>query len=233
LRLPKQSHIHLSIKPTKETVSLKATSSTSQTPRRHADRREAAELALLEAAVTLIATKGVRGTTVADIGEAAGYSRGLPTHYYKSKAGLLKSVVDYIYYRFAEGLTTGRRAKRGLDSVIKLIEVTFSPASLQMAKTFSLMQKEALMPNSELRSVFQAYNRETIARIAKEIQISIDKKEIRADANPQLQATLLLAALRGIVVQWSMNPASIDHRKVTEEMIALLKRSLAIDGTKS
>jgi AcrR family transcriptional regulator len=213
---------------------LNATSNTSPTtPRRHADRREAAELALLEAAVSLIAAKGVRGTTVADIGEAAGYSRGLPTHYYKSKTSLLKSVVDYIYYRFGEGLTNGRRAERGLDSVIKLIEVSFSPASLEMAKTFSLMQKEALMSNSELRPVFQAYNRETIARLAKEIQISIDKKEIRAGVNPQLQATLLLAALRGIVVQWSMNPASIDHRKLTKAMITLLKRSLATDGTKS
>lgn len=199
-----------------------------RTRRRQADRREAAEQALLQAAVTLIATKGIRGTTVADIGEAAGYSKGLPAHYYKNKISLLKSVVDYIFDRFAERLIAGRDAERGLDSLIKAIEVTFAPHSLMMTKTLSLMQKEALMPDSELRPVFQAYNRATIARIAKEIQIGIDKKEIRPDVDPQLQSALLLAALRGVNLQWSMNPDAIDHKTVTEEMIVLFKRALAV-----
>jgi len=97
-----------------------------------------------------------------------------------------------------------------------------------MAKTLSLMQKEALMPDSELRPVFQAYNRATISRIAKEIQIGIDKKEIRPDVDPQLQAALLLAALRGVNMQWAMNPNAVDQETVTKEMIVLFKRSLAV-----
>ena len=35
--------------------------------RRQADRREAAETALLEAAISLIAARGVKGTTLADV----------------------------------------------------------------------------------------------------------------------------------------------------------------------
>jgi AcrR family transcriptional regulator len=201
-----------------------------RTRRRQADRREAAEQALLQAAVSLIAIKGIRGTTVADIGEAAGYSKGLPAHYYKNKTSLLKSVVDYIYDRFAERLVAGRTAKRGLDSLIKAIEVTFAPVNLEITKTLSLMQKEALMTDSELRPVLQGYNRETITRIAREIQIGIDGNEIRPDVNPEVQAVLLLAALRGVKVQWAMNTDSIDHAKVTAEMIALFKRSLAIEA---
>jgi AcrR family transcriptional regulator len=211
-----------------EKATLKASSNTApRTRRRQADRREAAEQALLQAAVSLIATKGIRGTTFAEIGEAAGYSKGLPAHYYKNKTILLKSVVDYIYDHFAERLIAGRHAERGLDALIKAIEVTFAPPSLEMAKALNLMQKEALIPDSDLRPVFQSYNRETIARIAKEIQIGIDKKEIRPDVNPQLQAELLLATLRGINVQWAMNPKGVNHKKVTKEMIALFKRSLA------
>jgi AcrR family transcriptional regulator len=206
---------------------LKANSPPSpRTRRRQADRREAAEQALLQAAVHLIATKGIRGTTVASIGEAAGYSKGLPAHYYKNKTSLLKSVVDYIYEGFAERLRTGRPAERGLDALIKAVEV-FAQSNLEMAKTLNLMQKEALLPDSELRPVFQNYNRVTIARIAKEIQIGIDKKEIRADITPQVEAALLLAALRGINVQWTLNPTAVDHASITREMVGFLKRSLA------
>lgn len=227
----RQSHIHALITQANEKATLKESSNSGpRARRRQADRREAAEQALLQAATSLIATKGIRGTTVADIGEAAGYSKGLPAHYYKNKISLLKSVVDYIYERFADRLIAGRDAERGLDALIKAIEVTFAPHSLEMAKTLSLMQKEALMPDSELRPVFQTYNRITIARIAKEIQIGIDKKEIRPDVDPQLQAALLLAALRGVNVQWAMNPDSIDHETVTEEMVSLFRRSLAVGG---
>lgn len=207
-----------------------SSNSAPRTRRRQADRREAAEQALLQAAVSLIATKGIRGTTVADIGEAAGYSKGLPAHYYKNKTSLLKSVVDYIYERFTERLITGRTAERGLDSLVKAIEVTFAPKNLEMTKTLSLMQKEALTTDSELRPLFQGYNRETVARIAREIQIGIDGKEIRPDVNPEVQAALLLAALRGVNVQWAMNPEGFDHAKIAAEMIALFKRSLAIDA---
>jgi AcrR family transcriptional regulator len=57
------------------------------------ERREEAEQRILDAATRLIADKGLDGFTLADVGEAAGFSRGLPAHYFKSKDGLLAAVV--------------------------------------------------------------------------------------------------------------------------------------------
>ena len=49
------------------------------------ERREEAERRILEAATRIIGKTGVETFTLADVGEAAGYSRGLPAHYFKTK----------------------------------------------------------------------------------------------------------------------------------------------------
>ena len=60
------------------------------------DRRDEAEARLLTTARRLIARLGWAGTTLADAGEAAGYSRGLAGHYFGSKAGLLRAITGQI-----------------------------------------------------------------------------------------------------------------------------------------
>src|SRR5258708_34117815 len=47
---------------------------------------------MTQAAIALLIERGVQGTTLAAIGERAGYSRGLVTHRFGSKAGLLAQV---------------------------------------------------------------------------------------------------------------------------------------------
>ena len=66
--------------------------SDSRTPerRRQQDRRAQAETAMLDAAARLFARRGVDQTTTAEIGESAGYSRGLPTQHFGSKADLVE-----------------------------------------------------------------------------------------------------------------------------------------------
>src|SRR5947209_1778026 len=53
-------------------------------------RRDQAEAALLNAAAELIVEDGVHSLTLARVGERAGYSRGLVTHYFGSKQALLQ-----------------------------------------------------------------------------------------------------------------------------------------------
>jgi len=63
-----------------------------RSPRRtQAARREEAERRLLEAALGVVARRGSVRMTLAEVGEAAGYSRGLPAHRFGSKAGLLRA----------------------------------------------------------------------------------------------------------------------------------------------
>src|SRR5580693_854740 len=54
------------------------------------ERSSQAEKALMDAATELFARRGVDQTSLADVGEAAGYSRGLVNHHFGTKATLVE-----------------------------------------------------------------------------------------------------------------------------------------------
>src|SRR6266540_2511459 len=72
--------------------------------RTQAERRAASEERLLEAAATLVATRGTARASLGDIAAAAGCSRGLPTYLFGSKEGLLLALADYLVERFRSRL---------------------------------------------------------------------------------------------------------------------------------
>src|SRR3954465_181085 len=57
------------------------------------ERREETERKVLAAATALIARHGSRALTLAAVGEAAGYSRGIVSHHFGSRENLLRAVV--------------------------------------------------------------------------------------------------------------------------------------------
>ena len=68
--------------------------------RRQQDRRNEAEQRLLDAAAELIGEIGPGAVTLANIGERAGYSRGLATHYFGSKGAMMRRLQDLNYIKY-------------------------------------------------------------------------------------------------------------------------------------
>jgi TetR/AcrR family transcriptional regulator len=66
------------------------------TTRRTRDAERSRE-AILNAAETLFAENGYRGTSLQDIGDAAGVSRGTPSYFFGSKEKLYRAVLDRIF----------------------------------------------------------------------------------------------------------------------------------------
>ena len=58
-----------------------------------AERTAISDRAMLDAAIELVLEFGTEKTTLAMIGERAGYSRGLATYRFGSKTGLFKAVI--------------------------------------------------------------------------------------------------------------------------------------------
>lgn len=63
--------------------------------RTQAERREEARQRVLQAATALVAIHGSRAVSLAAVGEAAGYSRGIVHHHFGSKAQLLEELIKY------------------------------------------------------------------------------------------------------------------------------------------
>jgi len=56
--------------------------------------------------------------TLADVGIAAGYSRGLPAHYFGNKTGLLEAIATHIVDGFANRLAETPRFKPGIEALL-------------------------------------------------------------------------------------------------------------------
>jgi TetR/AcrR family transcriptional regulator len=71
------------------------------TPRRTRNAERSRE-AILDAAERLFAERGYQGTSLQDIGDAAGVSRGTPSYFFGSKEGVYRAVLERIYRSVGE-----------------------------------------------------------------------------------------------------------------------------------
>ncbi|MCH8249022.1 MAG: TetR/AcrR family transcriptional regulator [Proteobacteria bacterium] len=87
-----------------------------------AERTALSDNAMLDAALDLILKYGTEKTTLAMIGEAAGYSRGLATYRFGSKAGLYDEICKSISRNWLEYLTRGVGDKVGIEAMCAALD---------------------------------------------------------------------------------------------------------------
>lgn len=199
-------------------------------PRRtQAERREEAEQRLLEAALGIVARRGTARLTLAEVGVAAGYSRGLPAQRFGNKAGLLRALAAHIGGRFSAQLKAAPRRKPGLDAIRGHIRVYFSRADPDWTTTRALlmMLAEGLTADSDMRADFAAYNRSALSFFEHHLKAAIDNGEIAATADPDATALLLLGALRGTMLQWLLDD-TIELHRLRDRLLAIVDRALPI-----
>lgn len=189
--------------------------------RTQAERREVAEQKLLESALEIVARRGSVRMTLAEVGEAAGYSRGLPAQRFGSKAGLLRALAANIGMRFTAQLREGPDRKPGLDTIRGNVTVYFNRVDRSWTTTRALlvMMTEGFMEDSELRDLIVTYNRSALGFLEEHIRIGIENGEISPDIDPRATAVLLLGALRGVLLQWLVDN-EIELAKVCEAMLS-------------
>jgi AcrR family transcriptional regulator len=195
-------------------------------PSTHVERREEAERKLLAAAAKIIAVKGLEKFTLAEVGETAGYSRGLPRHYFGDKDELTIRVALYV----AEHPILQERleVEPGLATVISIIRFFFEVAPKYRTNVRALsIVLAGVLTNESLQEPIARMTRHKRETIAKHIAIGIERGEIRKDVNPEAQAILILAQMRGVVSQWLSDDASVDLKQVEIEFIETLRRGLA------
>jgi AcrR family transcriptional regulator len=84
-------------------------------------RRKESDRLMLRAAVTLIGRHGTMGASVAQIGEDAGYSRGLPVQRFGTKLNLLETVIDTIQDRFMRQVERRIAGRKGCEALAERI----------------------------------------------------------------------------------------------------------------
>ena len=177
----------------------------------------------------IVAERGLQDLTLAECGQAAGYSRGLAAHYFGSREELIGSIARYIVGEYGRRRTNVRQpaSPPGLEDLLNRVSfyIINSRDSPSHTRAFHAVLGAAFK-QAPLAAAIADLNRNSIAGWARPIREGIEAGEIRADVDATLQAALILATVRGVVRQWLLDPA-VDLELIRNELVGNLRRSLA------
>ncbi|MBA5220402.1 TetR/AcrR family transcriptional regulator [Streptomyces griseoaurantiacus] len=172
-------------------------------------RREEAEAALLDAAAELVAEQGMRALTLARVGERAGYSRGLVTHYFGSKQALVERLARAAQSGFVPGLAD---LPPGPDRLLRLIDGYLAQQTKHerpLNRAFLLLWMEAAT-SPDLARLFADRTEAFRTDLREDLTAGIAEGTIRPDLPVEETTAAIVAQLRGIAIQLLVTPESLD-----------------------
>ena len=183
---------------------------------------------MLQAAMKLIGERGYRATSLAAIGEEAGYSRGLINERFGSKDGLLWVLVKNMMRAYGRDVRATQGSIVGVESLCNLLDNHRRALELgaPIRALYALMF-EAMGPIPQLRPEFQKLHRGFRKDIERILRDGIEAGVIRADIDPAAQAAVLLGTMRGIAFQWLLDREAFSLDAAYSELKQNLRRSLA------
>jgi AcrR family transcriptional regulator len=163
---------------------------------------------MLRAAIKLVARRGLSGTNLADVGLLAGYSRGLPLFRYGSKLGLFEALLQSMDSWFDRRLAAALQGKQGLAALRARMTAHLDGMRSNPLATSALYSIfiESLFGMPELKPQIAALTGRWRQGLAADLREGQVRGEIRPDIDCNQQATIILCALRGLMIDHMMDP---------------------------
>lgn len=176
----------------------------SESRRTQEERRTDAEQRLLTAAAELIAEAGPSGVTLANIGERAGYSRGLATHHFGSKGAMMQRLVDSVTSGFRQEVFVESASDSVLDEALGLVRAYFrelaQPRPANRARLV-LWADAVAAGAADVRAAMLESDRSFRDELAKRIERGVSSGEFPKPVNASAAATVIIGMLRGVALQ--------------------------------
>ena len=198
-----------------------------------AQRTALSDERMFEAAMTLILERGTHRTTLKEVGELAGYSRGMANYRFGSKEALFRELIHRCNVSWVRELEQFVGDKKGLAAFEASVDAVedFLVAAPSNMKVMYILWYESIGHHSELTrklsEYHERYRRDTSTWLAE----AIADGEIAADVDVDNFTAQHLSFVFGSIYQWLVNPESVDvkalfayHRKTT----GLLLRPTAV-----
>lgn len=195
------------------------------------ERTAVSDKAMLDAAIELILQHGTEKTTLQAIGEKAGYSRGLATYRFGSKAGLFDAVCKSISRCWLEYLHTDVGERTGIDAMCAALDSFFHFVSdhPRDARVLHILYCGAGIPRSEYRQTSVDIHQRQQDDVADWVRAGQRAGTVRKDACPRSVAAQYIAYVSGMTYLWLINPHSIDIRRANDDMQANIRKTLSAE----
>jgi AcrR family transcriptional regulator len=178
------------------------------------ERSALSDARMADAAVALICERGAGATTLKDVGVRAGYSRGLASYRFGSKAGLWSFLIRRIGEEWLAELQRAVAGTVGLDTILSAVDAhcRFLLESSDRIRAFYVLWFESVGPDPALRDVITGAHQRRQRDVEEWIRGGIEAGGVRPDVDVQAVAEQFCAAIIGIVYTWLVSP--IAHAEV-------------------
>jgi AcrR family transcriptional regulator len=199
--------------------------------RTQAERTAISDKAMLEAAIELILERGTDKTTLQAIGERAGYSRGLATYRFGSKAGLFDEICKSIGRHWLDYLNADVGDQRGVEAMCTALDSFFRFVSdyPRDARVLQILYCGAASPAAEYRQTSVNIHTRQREDVAEWVSAGITAGSIKQQVDADSVAAQYIAYISGMTYLWVIDPESIDFRRANDDMKSHLRISLLSD----
>ncbi|SRR5581483_5216112 len=191
------------------------------------ERTALSDRKLAAAAISLLIERGISGTTLIAIGERAGYSRGLVTHRFGSKAGLLAHVHDTIASHWIERVQSRVGEATGVQALERVVDALyeFIAEAPDELRALYLLRYASIDPAAEFRANVAKFNKAQRRDAQSWIEAGKAAGELSAEVNAPIAAELFCASADGLIYRWMVNP-SLPVRELHDQLRDGIRDSL-------
>ncbi len=191
--------------------------------RRRSQRERTAESdrAMFRAATEIIAEEGLQGITLVKVGKLSGYSPSLVTYRYGSRFGLLKAVAEKQSELWKKILTISEDdIENEPDFLCRNVEVFLNSVRENNAFVLALLRIVNESPTLEVQLL--PCTRSLVENIQGYVAAIVDRGKARQTISRAVDATLFAAifvsTLRGLAMQYFLDPDSMNIDAVKNEL---------------
>jgi TetR/AcrR family acrAB operon transcriptional repressor len=199
--------------------------------RTQAERRGEAERRILEASIKLLVERGYDRFTLAEVGERAGYSRGLPAHYFGKKDDLLSQVAMFIISQYYDAIADTEAVEPGLPRLLARIRRYIQGYGSPGNRALSVLVAQARF-HATLRRTITELNQRARARWQAEVRAGIERGNIRPGVDPEAIGSMIHAFVRGQSTFVDMDPG-YDVKSASEGLIDVVLEKLTPERNRS
>jgi AcrR family transcriptional regulator len=178
---------------------------------------------IVEASMNLFARRGYHGTSISQIAEATGLTKGALYWYFKDKEALFLSVLDSIRETWQKSVLARVEASQGtiekleqlFDATAEMVAAGTNPCSMHLFLISAGAQTELREFEDAIRGAYAGY----VKALADTLKAGQEEGEIRRDLDAESAAVGIIGCLEGIVLQ-----ARLDSPVAIAAAIAEMKR---------
>lgn len=157
--------------------------------------------------MALYARRGVKGTGLAAIGQAAGVTHAGVLYHFGSSRRLLLAVLDERDRRFWRETAADWEGVAGIEALRRMPRLArWNRDNWELAKLFTVLEAENLDEADEAHQYFLERRRRVRRRIQRAIEEGQRRREIRADVDATVKADEAVAFMDGAQLNAMLDP---------------------------